>query len=82
MFFYMVFALILGVAIVLTPVYQIAAVKFSYYANGLLFMLKANDLPKQFKGSNYIPVSVESVDAYRKGRRVVRVYFIRHGQST
>ncbi|KEG13013.1 hypothetical protein DQ04_01271130 [Trypanosoma grayi] len=78
MFLLMVFALLIAVAIAVTPAAQAFRMKLASYAYGLQFMLVANDLPKQFKGSNYIRMQAPATQG---STRVVRVVFIRHGQS-
>ncbi|XQJ31411.1 Histidine phosphatase superfamily (branch 1), putative [Leishmania guyanensis] len=79
MFFWLVVALLVAIAIVVTPVRKLAAAKCQLYAHGLVFMVKAKDLPKAYRGTNYIRMNTAG-DGTR-GKRIIRVVFIRHGQS-
>ncbi|GET93004.1 hypothetical protein, conserved [Leishmania tarentolae] len=79
MFFWMVFALLVAIAIVITPTGKLVAVKCQLYADGVVFMAKAEDLPKTYRGTNYIPM--KTIGDGTRGKRTIRVIFIRHGQS-
>ncbi|KPA86599.1 putative mitochondrial hypothetical protein [Leptomonas pyrrhocoris] len=79
MFFWMVLALLVAVAIVITPAGRFAVAKAQVYAHGAKFMFQAKDLPKVFRGSNYM--RMEAVGNYSGGKRTIRLVFIRHGQS-
>lgn len=79
MFFWMVFALLVAVAIVITPAGRLAVAKAQVYAHGAKFMFQAKDLPKTFRGTNYM--RMDAVGDYPNGKRTIRVVFIRHGQS-
>ncbi|CAG9582839.1 conserved hypothetical protein [Leishmania major strain Friedlin] len=79
MFFWMVVALLVAIAIVMTPAGKLAAAKCQLYAHGVVFMVKAEDLPKAYSGTNYIRMN--TVGDGTGGKRVIRVIFIRHGQS-
>ncbi|KPI90726.1 hypothetical protein ABL78_0162 [Leptomonas seymouri] len=79
MFFWMVFALLVAITIVITPAGRIALAKAQVYAHGAAFMFQAKDLPKVFRGTNYL--RMDAVGDYRGGKRTIRLVFIRHGQS-
>lgn len=79
MFLFLVFALLLVVLVMLTPVAQALSVKLTSYAHGFKFMVTADDLPEHCRCSNYIPMQAPPTGGHN--RRVVRVVFIRHGQS-
>lgn len=79
MFFWMVFALLVAVAIVVTPAGRLAVAKAQVYAHGAKFMFQAKDLPKAFRGTNYM--RMDAVGDYKGGKRTIRIVFIRHGQS-
>ncbi|KAK7200912.1 Histidine phosphatase superfamily (branch 1) [Novymonas esmeraldas] len=79
MFFWMVIALLVAIAIVVTPAGRVAVAKGQLYAHGAVFMVKAKDLPKTYRGTNFMRMN--SVGDYTGGKRTIRVVFIRHGQS-
>ncbi|KAG5467620.1 hypothetical protein CUR178_01265 [Leishmania enriettii] len=79
MFFWMVFALLVVIALVVTPAGRLAAAKCQSYADGVAFMVKAQDLPKEYHGTNYVRMNASGDRA--GGKRTMRVVFIRHGQS-
>ncbi|KAG5467062.1 hypothetical protein LSCM1_01243 [Leishmania martiniquensis] len=79
MFFWMVFALVVVIALVVTPAGTLAAAKCQLYVDGFVFMAKAQDLPKHYDGTNY--VRMKAVGDRAGVKRTIRVVFIRHGQS-
>lgn len=79
MFFFMVFALLVAIAIVVTPAGRLAAAKCQTYAHGAVFFVRAKDLPTTFRGTNFMRMN--SVGDYTGGKRTIRVVFVRHGQS-
>ncbi|KAL7702053.1 Histidine phosphatase superfamily (branch 1) [Lotmaria passim] len=79
MFFWMVVALLVAVAIVVTPAGSLALAKAQVYAHGAKFMFQAKDLPKVFRGTNYL--RMDAVGDYSGGKRTIRIVFVRHGQS-
>ncbi|EAN76944.1 Histidine phosphatase superfamily (branch 1), putative [Trypanosoma equiperdum] len=78
MFYLMVVALLVAVAIAVAPAAQALRMKLVTYFEGFFFMATANDLPAAFRGSNCLQVQVNSKSG---SKRVIRLVFIRHGQS-
>lgn len=78
MFLLLVFAVVFVVLIMVTSTTRAFRMKLSSYANGLYFMFVSDDLPKSFKCSNYMWMQTSKP---QKHQRVIRVVFIRHGQS-
>ncbi|ORC91972.1 uncharacterized protein TM35_000041860 [Trypanosoma theileri] len=79
MFFFVIFSLLVVVAVAVVPAAQAFRMKVASYAYGLHFMMVANDLPKQFTGTNYM--RMQQAPTTQASRRVIRIVFIRHGQS-
>ncbi|KAH9601885.1 hypothetical protein LSM04_009221 [Trypanosoma melophagium] len=79
MFFFVIFSLLIAVAVAVVPAAQAFRMKAASYAYGLHFMMVANDLPKQFTGTNYM--RMQEATTAKASKRVIRVVFIRHGQS-
>lgn len=78
MFLFMVLALIVMVAIASAPATRKAVAKAKTYLSGTKYLLLSNDLPKKFSGSNYLRIR----DApSTSSKRVLRIVFVRHGQS-
>ncbi|RNF11454.1 hypothetical protein TraAM80_00900 [Trypanosoma rangeli] len=78
MFLLMVVALLIAVAIAVAPAAQAFRMKLASYASGVQFMLVSDDLPKSFTGSNYMRMNAPATEG---SVRIIRVVFIRHGQS-
>ncbi|KAG8347227.1 putative Histidine phosphatase superfamily (branch 1) [Trypanosoma vivax] len=78
MLVYLLLVPILIVGVKVTPAFQPFLLKMAVYLNGLYFMIVTNDLPKKFRGSNYIG---SQASEQKRTRRVIRMVFIRHGQS-
>lgn len=80
MFLAMVFALIIAVVLAVSPAGRVAAFKAKWYLKGIIFMIRAKDLPSRYRGTNCIRVP-NATAKYTNNCRTVRVVFIRHGQS-
>ncbi|EAN97015.1 hypothetical protein C3747_1g332 [Trypanosoma cruzi] len=78
MFLFMVFALVIAVFIAVSPAAQALRMKIGSYISGVQFMMVADDLPKSFTGSNHMQMKAPATEG---SKRVIRVVFIRHGQS-
>lgn len=81
LFLYMVLGVIVLVAAASTPAVRNFWAKTKTYLGGTKYMLLSKDLPKKFSGSNYYRNITVSATQQRKGKRHVRVVFVRHGQS-
>lgn len=83
MFLTMVAALIITVALIAAPTTRNVATKLRFYLRGAKYMIFSKDLPKRFTGTNFI--RSENAPAATAGvadaKRVIKVIFVRHGQS-
>jgi len=88
MFLLMVLLVIFVVAVVAAPTPAIVARKSRLYFQGLKYLLFALDLPKKFNDTNFIAMphaptvsSISTTTSPPSSKRVIRVVFVRHGQS-
>jgi broad specificity phosphatase PhoE len=83
MFLWMVVALIVTVALIAAPAPRNVATKLLFYLRGMKYLVLSKDLPKKFSGSNFIRIdgagTAEAGNSDKK--RVIKVVFVRHGQS-
>lgn len=80
-FLYMVLVVIVLVAAASSSAVRNFWAKTKVYLGGTKYMLVSKDLPKKFSGSNFFRGWNISPAQQRKGKRTIRVVFIRHGQS-
>lgn len=82
MFLAMVLALVVFVAILSAPATQNVWAKLKTYAGGAKYMVLCKDLPKKFSGSNQIRIAdAPQSSSQSPSQRVIRIVFIRHGNS-
>lgn len=66
------------IAIVNVPLYT--ARRLIYWINAMKYTILSKDLPKKFAGTNYVKMEAPPPQS-QGGKRVVRLIFVRHGQS-
>lgn len=77
---YVVIGVVAVACTVIIPVPLNIYKKGIIWAKGLKYTIVSKDLPKKFTGTNHIKMAIEPPKT-KGGKRVVRLIFVRHGQS-